>query len=85
MKYNYSKLLGAIKEKTTTQSNFASKLGMSERSLSLKLNNKRMWKQDEIIRACHILSIPYNQICVYFFTQNVQKNEQKNAGGISCS
>lgn len=40
MSYNYPKLLGRIVEKYGTQYNFSIAMGMSERSLFLKLNNK---------------------------------------------
>ena len=41
MPYNYSKLLGRIVECCGTQAAFAEKIGLSERSVSLKLNGKR--------------------------------------------
>ena len=52
MPYNYSKLLGRIVEKVGTQSKFAEKMELSERTVSLKLNGKVGWKQDEIAKAC---------------------------------
>ena len=39
MAYDYSKLLGRITEKYGTQAQFSGAMGMSERSLSLKLNS----------------------------------------------
>ncbi len=68
MPYNYSKLLGRIVEKVGTQSNFAEKMGLSERSISLKLNGKVGWKQSEISKACEVLSINDKDIPAYFFT-----------------
>ena len=67
MPYNYSKLLGRIVEKVGTQANFASKMGLSERSVSLKLNGKVGWKQSEIVNACRILCIKDEEIPTYFF------------------
>lgn len=67
MPYNYSKLLGRIVEKVGTQSNFADKVGLSERSVSLKLNGKVGWKQSEIAKACEVLGICDNEIPDYFF------------------
>lgn len=67
MPYNYSKLLGRIVEKVGTQGRFADKMKVSERSISLKLNGKVGWKQDEIARACKILSINDEDISTYFF------------------
>lgn len=72
MAYNYSKLLGRIVEICGTQAMFAEKIGLSERSVSLKLNNKIPWKQTEISRACEILDIPVTEIQSYFFTLVVQ-------------
>lgn len=67
MPFNYAKLAGIITEKCTTQAKFADKLGLSERSLSLKMNGKIQWKQNEICKACEILSIPREDIPAYFF------------------
>lgn len=49
--FDYSKLLGRIKEKFGSNSNFALSMKISERSMSLKLNNKVEWKQNEIINS----------------------------------
>lgn len=68
MPYNYSKLLGRIVEKVGTQSKFAEGIGLSERSVSLKLNGQRGWKQREIAEACKILDIRSEEIPAYFFT-----------------
>lgn len=55
MAYDYSKLLGRITEKFGTQARFSGAMGMSERSLSLKLNSKVPFKQPEISKACSLL------------------------------
>ena len=67
MPYNYSKLLGRIVERCGTQAVFAEKIGLSERSVSLKLNGKRAWKQLEIEKACDVLEINRSEIDQYFF------------------
>lgn len=67
MPYNYSKLLGRIVEKAGTQSNFAEKMELSERTISLKLNGKVGWKQSEIAKACQVLDINDYEIPAYFF------------------
>ena len=67
MPYNYSKLLGRIVECVGTQAAFAEKMGLSERSISLKLNGKVSWKQPEIAKACEILSIQMSDIDKDFF------------------
>lgn len=70
--YDYRKLNGRIVEICGTQAVFAEKMGLSERTISLKLNNKIAWKQSEIQKAVEILGIPNDEIQVYFFTKKVQ-------------
>lgn len=70
--YDYSKLCGKITEICGTQAKFASKMGMSERSISLKLNNKIDFKQTEIVKAAEILGISELDYGAYFFAVNVQ-------------
>lgn len=67
MPYNYAKLLGRIVEKVGTQGNFADSMGLSERTISLKLNGKVGWKQNEIAKACEVLTINDEDIPAYFF------------------
>lgn len=74
MYFDYSALDGKITEYFKTRTNFAKALGLSERSLSLKLNNKVGWKQKEIIKAAELLNIDEKQIPLYFFTIEVQNN-----------
>lgn len=75
--FNYNKLSNKITEIFSCDVNFAIKMGFSERTLSLKLNNKSEWKQTEIIKACNLLDIEISEIDVYFFTLKVQTIEQK--------
>lgn len=70
--YNLNKLKGRIIEKFGTQGSFAKAMGMSERTLSLKLDNQVDWKQSEIVKACELLEIPKEEIVDYFFTLKVQ-------------
>ena len=74
MAYDYSKLNGRIVEKCGTQSVFADRMGLSERTVSLKLNNKVAWKQPEMQKAAVILEFPETEIQTYFFTMKVQSN-----------
>ena len=67
MSYDYSKLLGKIIELYGSQANFAREMGLSSRSLSLKLNGKIGFKQVEIERACQLLKIKRTDIDKYFF------------------
>lgn len=75
MSYNYSALLGKIVEVFGTQAKFAEALGVSEHTVSLRLNGKRQWKQEEILRASSLLHIPKEKIAHYFFTLKVQNIE----------
>ena len=74
MAYDYAKLTGRIIEKCGTQAAFAKRMGLSERTVSLKLNNKLAWKQTEIQKAVQILNFRTNEIQAYFFTIKVQDN-----------
>ena len=55
MAYDYAKLNGKIVEKCGTQAVLAERMGLSERTISLKLNNKVAFKQPEIQKALPIL------------------------------
>lgn len=71
MSYDYSKLLGRVKEVCGSNAAFAEKMSLSERSISLKLNGKVGWKQQEIEKACQVLDIASVDIGLYFFNQVV--------------
>lgn len=72
MAYDYSKLNGRIIEKCGTQAKFAERMGLSERTVSLKLNNKVAWRQPEMQKAASILEFSEAEIQSYFFTMLVQ-------------
>lgn len=72
MAFDYSKLRGKIVEKFGTQTEFSKAMNLSERTMSLKLNGERAWKQDEICRAVGLLELSNEDIQDYFFTLKVQ-------------
>lgn len=67
--YNYSKLLGKIKEIYDTQEKFSQALGIGRVSLSQRLNGKLEFSQNEILRASELLNIRKKDIPLYFFTE----------------
>lgn len=75
MAFDYSKLRGKIVEVFNTQSCFAGAMGWSERTLSLKMNGIRPWKQPDICKAVKLLRLTNEEIPSYFFTIKVQNIE----------
>ena len=67
MKFNYSKLLGRIKECGFTQLTLAEAIGISKATLNAKLNNQYFFTQTEVIAICKVLTIPHREIPLYFF------------------
>lgn len=72
MGFDYSKLLGRIKECGFTQETLAKHIGIAESSMCLKLNNKAYFRQIEIISICKALKIAISEIGAYFFTIKVR-------------
>lgn len=77
VKFDYSALKGKIIEKYGSQSSFAKVLGVSERTLSLKLNNIVAFSQDEMLRSILLLGSTSDDIKLYFFNTLVQETELK--------
>lgn len=71
--YNYSKLKGRIIEKYGSQSGFANVLGVTQSTLSQKLNGHYNFSQNEINVISKYLEIKKEEIGVYFFTSKVRK------------
>ena len=70
--FDYSKLLGRIKEICGTQKEFADRIGMSLTAVNERLRNKRDFTCTDICRACEVLFIPHEEIPAYFFVLKVQ-------------
>ena len=71
--YDYSKLKGRIRECFSTQSEFAQELGISDTTLSNKLNNKTVFDQDEIKKSISVFKLNPMEAIEYFFTPKVDK------------
>ena len=71
MHYDYSKLRGKIREVYGTDKAFAEAMDMGKATLSLKLNNKAEWTQDEMESAMELLNIPRGSVRTYFFAHRV--------------
>ena len=63
----YGKLRERIKRKYGNFDSFAEDMGKSRTTISLKLNSKVPWDQNEIELACKILGILKTEITDYFF------------------
>lgn len=74
-RYDYSKLRGRIKEKLGTEGEFSRRLGRTQNYVSKVFNNATYFGQDDISNGAEILDIPFDEIGVYFFAQEVHKNE----------
>lgn len=72
--YDYSKLLGRIKEKYGTRENLVKEITISSTSLNLRLNNKLKFDQQDIKELCIALDIEEDEIPDYFFKEKVRKS-----------
>ena len=72
-RYDYSKLNGRIIEVCGSQAEFAKRVGISQHSISHKLNNKVNFKQSEIEASIKVLGIDRDSIPDYFFAEIVQR------------
>ena len=72
MQFDYSKLLGRIRECGFTQETLAKHIGMAKSSMCLKLNNKANFRHIEMFLICEALKIEISKIGSYFFTPKVR-------------
>lgn len=68
MKFDYSKLLGRMRECGYTQEKLAMAIGIDASTLNAKLSNKSYFKQPEIDAICKVLDISNTEIGAYFYT-----------------
>ncbi len=71
MGFDYSKLLGRIKERGFTQKTLAEGIGICDGTLSAKLNNKNAFTVTEMADICRLLDISKHEVGEYFFTEKV--------------
>ena len=74
MQFDFSKLLGRIKECGYTQERLAEEIGMTKATMCLKLNNKANFTLPEMEKIRRVLCVEIGDIGVYFFTPKVQEN-----------
>lgn len=67
--FDYSRLLGKIKEKFGTQQAFAWLLGIGRVSLNQRLKGKMEFTQKEISISMRLLGLSEADIVRYFFTE----------------
>jgi len=67
--FDYSKLLGRIREKKFTQKRLAKCIGINDSNFSLKLNNNKPFKSNEIYAITTVLEIQQEMIGIYFFSK----------------
>lgn len=75
--YDYSKLKGRIKEILGSQDKYAEILGVSNASVSAKLNGKVPISITEMDISIEALKISKEEIYSYFFTKKVENNSTK--------
>lgn len=69
MEFSSNKLCGRIVEIFGSQRAFAKALGLSEHTISKKLNGYKDFTQSEIDKCLTLLKIPTKEIGAYFFTR----------------
>lgn len=67
MKFNYSKLLGRMRECGYTQEQLAEEIGISVVTFNSKIKNRFYFNQFEISKMCSALGIHRCEIGDYFY------------------
>ena len=76
MEFDYSKLLGRIREYGYTQKTLAIAVGMSLTQLNQCLKSKSNFKHKKILAICKVLEIPISEIGAFFYTTRTRKTEE---------
>lgn len=77
MQYNYSKLLGRMREFGITQKKLACAIGKNPTTINEKLKGKS-FTTDEMDRICKTLDIPNEKIGEYFFCRKGLENQTQS-------
>lgn len=72
--YDYSKLLGRLRELSITQSELAKKLEISETSLNKKLKGNSQFKQEEIRTIIDVIQMSIDDVATIFFSKKTCEN-----------
>lgn len=74
VEFDFSRLIGRIVERFGSRRAFCTAAGMSEASLSSRVNNLSPFKDYEIFRFCgsELLDINDDEVVAYFFTEKVR-------------
>ena len=75
MEFDYSKLLGRIREYGYTQKTLAAAVKMSVSQLNQCLKSKANFKHIKILAICAVLDIPVSEIGAYFYALKTRKTE----------
>ena len=77
MEFDYSKLLGRIREYGYTQKTLANAVEMSVSQLNQCLKSKANFKHKKILAICKVLDIPISEIGPFFYTLKTRKTEEE--------
>ena len=72
--YDYSRLLGKMREKNISQEQMASAIGISSSTMNIKLKNKSEFGQGQMIDILNVLGVPLSEISSYFFCSKTFEN-----------
>lgn len=75
MEFDYSKLLGRIREYGYTQKTLAAAVEMSVSQLNQCLKNKANFKHSKILAICKVLDISLGEIGAFFYALKTRKTE----------
>lgn len=68
---NRGKLKGRIVELFGSQRAFSDKIGLTEQSITAKLNGRSQFSQADIVKWCTALEIEKDEVADYFFTEGL--------------